>query len=64
MPEIGLRMYEAHSASVIRLPQQADHHSGNAVTESTYSKCEVRSPVELTPLFMCMLPENCQRKFD
>ena len=24
MPEIGLRMYEAHSASVIRIPQQAD----------------------------------------
>ena len=39
MPEIGLRMYEAHSASVMRLPQQADHHSGNVVTESTYSKC-------------------------
>ena len=58
MPQIGLRMCEAHSATS---STASWHHSGNAVTESTYSKCEVRSPVELTPLFMCMLSENCQR---
>ena len=44
---------EAHSASAIRLSQQADTLSGNAGTESTYSKCEVRRLVELTPLYSC-----------